>query len=549
MSKSYTCPGEEYPISRSVHLARLAAFYPKCRQCPHREDTGVVSPQVLERWQHDQRRTQRRSLWSDEGIRGVYLNELTRQRASEYVAALAAELWSQAPLIGRAADRPSSPRPRRQGPTVVVGRDERPSSPDIFVGVVQTLRRMSCQVLDVGLVSKACFCFAVDHLQAAAGVYVTGAGWPSTWTGCDFVGPGGQPLARGDSLDRLAHRLKQGCHRPTRSAGSYRPFQAQLPYEAALWKHFHDVRPVTVVCCTPSRTVQETLVRLFDKIPCRLVLVAARATSPARPAPRQDVATASRAVGTSGATTAGSSAGPTNDGQRLEPAERLAELARAPEVELAGRAVRQAKAELGLVVAEDGMQCVVLDEQGRPVPQANLVRLLTQVFLADAGAARVVLPTQQVATLRPEVESLGGVAVDGGETVESVWREAAGRQAHFALDPLARFWLREAVPFSDALLVLGRVLDALSASPTARLSELAGLEPEPRDNASGTDAGHDAAGRSESRSDPRSPQPPKPTSTEPTSDNTRHSFTPPTRRAPDDVFLARATPAAPLPRQ
>jgi hypothetical protein len=34
-AKYFRCPGEQYDISRPVHLARLAAFYSKCRDCPH----------------------------------------------------------------------------------------------------------------------------------------------------------------------------------------------------------------------------------------------------------------------------------------------------------------------------------------------------------------------------------------------------------------------------------------------------------------------------------------------------------------------------------
>jgi len=37
---TYLCPGEAAPISRAVHLARLAAFYPRCRDCPHCGDVG-----------------------------------------------------------------------------------------------------------------------------------------------------------------------------------------------------------------------------------------------------------------------------------------------------------------------------------------------------------------------------------------------------------------------------------------------------------------------------------------------------------------------------
>ena len=47
----FRCPGDTHSISRSVHLSRLAAFYPACRQCQHRGDTGQLPPRTVERIQ------------------------------------------------------------------------------------------------------------------------------------------------------------------------------------------------------------------------------------------------------------------------------------------------------------------------------------------------------------------------------------------------------------------------------------------------------------------------------------------------------------------
>jgi phosphomannomutase len=98
--KLYVCPGESYPITRAVHLSRLAAFFPACRDCPFRSDTGRIPPQTLERLESTVRRVERKSLFTTEGVRGVYLNELTRAKAGEIAAALAALLWEQSPLVG-----------------------------------------------------------------------------------------------------------------------------------------------------------------------------------------------------------------------------------------------------------------------------------------------------------------------------------------------------------------------------------------------------------------------------------------------------------------
>ena len=192
--KLYICPGETHPISRAVHLSRLSAYFPACRDCPFRNDTGHLPRQTIERLQETERRVQRKSLFTAEGVRGKYLNELTRSKAEKYAAALAELVWEHAPFVAHVEDAPR--KGRRAGPTVVIGHDERPSSPDIVMGVAASLRRMGCAVVDVSRCTEPCFRFAVDHLQAAAGIYVTGAGCGPAWTGLDFVGAQASPSVR-----------------------------------------------------------------------------------------------------------------------------------------------------------------------------------------------------------------------------------------------------------------------------------------------------------------------------------------------------------------
>ena len=67
VAEPYVCPGEERPISRSVHLARLAAFDPACRMCSRRHEAGpfpLITPEDLEIQARAARPTYRRALLS-----------------------------------------------------------------------------------------------------------------------------------------------------------------------------------------------------------------------------------------------------------------------------------------------------------------------------------------------------------------------------------------------------------------------------------------------------------------------------------------------------
>lgn len=279
LPKTYLCPGEKHPIPRSIHLARLAAFYPNCRLCEHRTDTGQLPRSMIGRIEQTVQRGEQPSPFRRDGIRGIYLNHLTRKIAGKIAAAVAERLWEQRPFVGRAPltdDEPDAspgPQRRRSGPTVIIGQDARPSSPDLSVGVSESLRLMGCDVVDVGRVSRPCFAFAVDHLQAASGLFVTGSGCPPSWTGLDVIGPGGIPWSMDGTLADIQHRFERGVSRPTRQGGTQRYFDAAVPYRASLLKHFQDVAAQKVICLCTESTIVETLQPLLEPLACELIWI------------------------------------------------------------------------------------------------------------------------------------------------------------------------------------------------------------------------------------------------------------------------------------
>ncbi|MBI1313274.1 hypothetical protein GC176_18440, partial [bacterium] len=330
----YRCPGERHPISRSIHLSRLSAFYPACRQCQHRHDTGQLPPQTIERIQQVERRGSTPSVFQSDGVRGVFLNEFTPVLAARIAKAFASTLWEQIPLAGRSETRRTS-QPARRGPSIVVGYDERPSSPAVLTAVIDALRMMGCPVTDVGLVSRPCFAFAVAHLQTAGGIFVTGSGCGASSTGLDLVADGALPLSLDTGLDDVARRVAAGVARPTRRAGFQQSFQALVPYEAGLWKHFHALRPLRVVCAARPRPVRRTLRKLFAELPCQLSEVETLAAV----------------------------------NQPLKHDVLLKRLSR--------RLISK-QAHLGVLIDDDGARCWFLDERGRVIPSIRVGQMLAR---------------------------------------------------------------------------------------------------------------------------------------------------------------------------
>jgi phosphomannomutase len=443
----YRCPGEEYDITRAVHLARLAMSYSKCRHCRHAPGACALPESAeaeadLPPLPHD-------SLFTAEGVRGRYLNDLTRATAGQIAGAMASCLWddfvSADPSI--AAPRPvtmvpgdaqssnRAPSPSllepllpgegvrllsagRPGPMVVLAQDERHASADMAAGVGQALRRMGCHVVDIGLATRPGMLFAVDHLRAAGAVHVTGAGCDSGWTGLDFLTRGGVPSSSPGDLDRIAARLREGFTRPSRRSGSQRTFPATVPYEAGFLKYFHALRPLKIAFACSSRTVHDLFARVFRKVACRLLVVET----------------------------------PTRARSALDPTD--------PDLRRLSQHVRDAGAHLGVLVEDDAERCIFFDEGGRFVAPALMAALLASENGNGPRDAFRDVPVPVRAGDRPPSR-------------EEITLALRRDRAPFAADGAGRYWFAEACPACDALLTLVHVLQALSRSD-APFSEVVG---------------------------------------------------------------------------
>ncbi len=436
--QQYICPGETHPISRSVHLSRLASFFPNCRECPLRTDTGHLPPQTIARLQNAERRGERKSLFTEEGVRGIYLNELSRKQAHLIAAALASVLWEQKPLRGRSPS--AGTITNRSWPTVLVGHDDRPASPDLIAGVTSALRRMGCQVLDIGLASKPCFWFAGDHLPIRAGIYVNGAGCPPSGMALDFVGTNGRPISRGSrfhsgpghlTLNRIEAAVRDPYHRATRGAGPYRTFRAAVPYEAGLWKHFQGLKPLRICLGSGSRLVEQTLSRIYETLPGELIPL---------PLPRRVR-------------------------HPFDP--------RDTDVIRVAAAVREHGADAGILIDDDGQRSAVFDEAGGLLSIAQTTRLIAEARHADYPNEPIVLEEYATAEVESLLKRAGLRVVRGGVTAAELSDSMRGHHGIFAGGATGRYWFREAFPTSDAIIALAAVLSRITRAgvPLSRLVE------------------------------------------------------------------------------
>jgi phosphomannomutase/phosphoglucomutase len=123
-------------------------------------------------------------------IRGVVGKDLTRDVARAVGLAVGSEARDR---LGRV-------------PRLAVGRDNRPSGPDLLDGLVEGLLATGADVCSVELVPTPTLYFAIHHLQTDGGVQVTGSHNPPEFNGLKIM-LAGLPFA-GDDIQDLRRRIE-----------------------------------------------------------------------------------------------------------------------------------------------------------------------------------------------------------------------------------------------------------------------------------------------------------------------------------------------------
>jgi phosphomannomutase len=403
----FVCPSEHYPISRAVHLARLATGFVRCQECPLRDEAGARPPGVLP--------TGLRRLLTPEGLRGVYRNELGGPLAERLATALATTLWEDA-----------DGRRLRAGLAVVVGYDDRPWSAPLAAAVGAALRRSGCETIDVGPVSGPEFRFAIAHLDADAGILATGAGGGPAVAGLDFARGHGRPLSAGGGLDRIAEHAERPTARLARCGGGRREFVISGAYESAVLRHFCTPKSVSAIVASSSGLLLARAGRLASSIQGGLAPL---------PLPRRG--------------------GSTPDDAALG---------------LVGDAVRRKRADLGLWIHEDGSALRVVDETGTAISVASLAGLLLSDALEEDPRAMLATDWPTAEQLKPTILR-GQQLVRGNGTAEAMFVSMRDHEAAAGADATGRFWLSDPAPAFDALPALARILRIISAAgaPLSRL--------------------------------------------------------------------------------
>jgi len=142
-------------------------------------------------------------------IRGVYGEELTADDGRR---------------IGRAAARWLGAR------ELAVGRDARPSSPELAAALIDGIRDEGVGVVDLGLVSTPMLYFAVDALGLDGGLMVTASHNPARYNGLKVCRAHAVPVGGDSGLQEIEALTRQGSSPPRTPRGGLRRADVRAGY-------------------------------------------------------------------------------------------------------------------------------------------------------------------------------------------------------------------------------------------------------------------------------------------------------------------------------
>jgi phosphomannomutase len=96
---------------------------------------------------------------------------------------------------------------------VVVGRDMRPSSPDLARALMDGIRSVGMNVIDIGTIDTSMIYFAINYLDTVGGIQTTASHNPIQYNGFKISGPKAKPIGAASGLDdikRIAMTLRVG---------------------------------------------------------------------------------------------------------------------------------------------------------------------------------------------------------------------------------------------------------------------------------------------------------------------------------------------------
>ncbi len=319
--------------------------------------------------------------------------------------------------------------------SVVVGRDMRPSSPELAAALSDGLRSVGMNVIDIGMVDTSMVYFAINHLDTVAGIQVTASHNPIEYNGFKISGPKARPIGAASGLDdikRIANTLRIG---QTGVKGEHQIVDLWNEYRAHVRKFLDLKRPVRVVVDGSNGMAGRMVPGIFDGVQnLEIIPILFDIT-----------------------------------GSFVHDPNPLVE----SNLRMLQDAVAQHRPDAGVCFDGDADRCMFVDETGRTIGCDMITALLARDFLRDPknAGSTIVYDLRSSHVVPEEIEAAGGVPRRDRVGHAFIKRTLAETHAVFGGELSGHFYFRDNFFADSGAIAFARLLSVLSAQDRP-LSEL-----------------------------------------------------------------------------
>ena len=310
--------------------------------------------------------------------------------------------------------------------TMVVGRDMRPSSPDLARALMDGLRSVGMNVLDIGMCDTSMIYFAINHVDAVGGIMTTASHNPIQYNGFKISGPRAKPIGAASGLDdikRIATTLRVG---QTGLQGKLEQADMWEAYRAHVLKFLKLGRKVRVVVDASNGMAGKMVPAIFGNVPnLEIIPLLFEITGSFTHEPNPLVES---------------------------------------NLEMLKQAIAEHKPDLGVCFDGDADRCIFLDENGKTIGCDMTTALLARDFLQlpENKGATILYDLRSSHVVPDEVKAAGGEARRERVGHAFIKKTMAETKAVFGGELSGHFYFRDNFFADSGAIAFARLLSVLS---------------------------------------------------------------------------------------
>lgn len=316
---------------------------------------------------------------------------------------------------------------------VVVARDMRISSPSLFNALTEALLEQGAEIIDIGLSSTPMFYYAVNELEADAGLMITASHNPGKYNGLKMVKSKAVPLNADTGIKEIEKMVEARDFKDAEEKGSLKTENVLEKYVSYVKSFANNIKELKVVIDCGNGMAGKTIIPLLESFNIKLI-------------PMYE-----ELDGTF----------PNHDANPFDE-ENMKDLQK--------RVVKE-KADIGFAFDGDVDRVVMVDEKGERIPGDITTALIAKKMLNKNKGAKIMYDLRSTKSVKKVIEDSGGKPLVSRVGHSFIKTRMKKEDVLFAGEMSGHYYFKDNF-FTDSAAIPVVIILSLLSSEKKKLSEL-----------------------------------------------------------------------------